>query len=67
MHICIHRPTDGTHILERMNNLAKNPAYLPLTVMHRGHRLGQVRQLSADCLSLHEVVGEGAFGQVFRG
>ncbi|NP_001191591.1 Trk-like receptor tyrosine kinase [Aplysia californica] len=61
----IVRNTDGALLLERMNNINKNPTYFsPSGASARRHA---VQEVPADCLTLIEVVGEGAFGQVFRG
>ncbi|XP_059167327.1 tyrosine-protein kinase transmembrane receptor Ror-like [Physella acuta] len=59
------RNNDGALLLDRMNNINKNPTYFyPNGVVNRRNN---VKEVSAENIKLMEVVGEGAFGQVFRG
>ena len=61
---------DGVMLLDRMNNINKNPTYF---VSPGGddddpsQRKFLVREICMDHIVLVDVVGEGAFGQVYRG
>lgn len=59
--------SDNVQLLERMNIISKNPTYF--TSLHDGVEGKElyVREIPLEHLKLVEVVGEGAFGQVFKG
>ncbi|KAK6166186.1 hypothetical protein SNE40_022943 [Patella caerulea] len=58
---------DNVQLLERMNNIQKNPTYFSASQNGENGRNLNINELPIDTLKLLVVVGEGAFGQVFRG
>ncbi|RUS83994.1 hypothetical protein EGW08_008255, partial [Elysia chlorotica] len=61
----ILRTTDGAILLENMNTITKNPTYYYQSG-GSGRRFN-TRVIPADSVVLGQVLGEGAFGQVFKG
>ncbi|GFO05529.1 trk-like receptor tyrosine kinase [Plakobranchus ocellatus] len=61
----ILRNNDGAILLENMNTMTKNPTYFYHGA--EGGRHFNTRIIPTDHIRLGEVVGEGAFGQVFKG
>ncbi|XP_070188150.1 uncharacterized protein [Littorina saxatilis] len=58
---------DGVMLLDRMNNINKNPTYFVTPGDDPTQRKFLVREICMDHVMLVDVVGEGAFGQVYRG
>lgn len=61
------KASDDVQLLDRMNAVNKNPTYL--SSIHDG-TLAQklaVKEIPIEHVHILESVGEGAFGQVFRG
>ncbi|KAK7482297.1 hypothetical protein BaRGS_00026425, partial [Batillaria attramentaria] len=59
--------SDGVLLLDRMNNINKNPTYFVPPADDPAQRKFLVREIAMDNVVLVDVVGEGAFGQVYRG
>ena len=58
---------DAVMLLDRMNNINKNPTYFVSPGDDPTQRKFLVREICMDHIVLVDVVGEGAFGQVYRG
>ena len=54
-------------LLENLTVVSKNPSYYPSEVEALALTTLQTRIIPRDKLILHEEVGEGAFGKVFKG
>ncbi|KAL8616061.1 hypothetical protein ACOMHN_064611 [Nucella lapillus] len=64
------KSADGVMLLDRMNNINKNPHYFASADgddNEASQRKFLVREVCMDHIVLVDVVGEGAFGQVYRG
>ncbi|GFR92288.1 trk-like receptor tyrosine kinase [Elysia marginata] len=61
----ILRNNDGAILLENMNTITKNPTYYYQSAT--GVRKFNTKIVPAESIVLGQVVGEGAFGQVFKG
>ncbi|XP_076441792.1 uncharacterized protein LOC143280886 isoform X2 [Babylonia areolata] len=64
------KSADGVMLLDRMNNISKNPHYFASGDGDDNEgalRKFMVREICMDHIVLVDVVGEGAFGQVYRG
>ena len=59
--------SDNVQLLERMNIISKNPTYFTSLQDNGEEKQTFVREIPLEYLKLVDIVGEGAFGQVFKG
>ncbi|XP_041373977.1 BDNF/NT-3 growth factors receptor-like [Gigantopelta aegis] len=59
--------SDNVQLLERMNIISKNPTYFTSLQENGVEKQVFVREIPLEHLKLVDIVGEGAFGQVFKG
>lgn len=62
----IVKASEDIQLLDKMNVVSKNPAYFGTNAEGYGKRWA-VTDIPVDSIRLLEVVGEGAFGQVYKG
>ena len=60
------KASEDIQLLDRMNFVNKNPSYFGTTIAE-GVKKIQVAHIPMERITLMEIVGEGAFGQVFKG
>lgn len=58
---------DNTQLIDRMNIIHKNPTYFNSFIDGMNDKKFFVNCISLDKVKILENVGEGAFGQVFKG
>ena len=58
--------SDGVHLLDQINMVNKNPTYLMGNVLTY-HKSAGVTNIPVDHIKQLEALGEGAFGQVYKG
>ncbi|WAR10630.1 NTRK2-like protein [Mya arenaria] len=60
------KASEGVHLLDKINVVNKNPNYL-MSITNTYKKTAGVVNIPVEHIKLMEVVGEGAFGQVYKG
>ena len=61
------KASENIQLLDKMNVVNKNPSYLETNKNLFGGKKVTITDIPIERIKLQEAVGEGAFGQVFRG